>query len=147
MRNSNSPRSYLKDWYCHSIHMSNPVCISLKGCQGQIISLTMSWCPDIDRHTGHTPGAEMQQDRRYGSHNVFGAFQFSFLSPRLTIRAPCRGRCTEKDRGWDSWAPAAATDFGCCCMRSHFRNHCARKTDATVQILVSADLKKGSLSE
>lgn len=51
----------------------------------------MSWCPDIDKYnllvthrTNTIPGAGMHQDRRYGSHDVFAAFHFSFTRTELS---------------------------------------------------------------
>lgn len=151
------PCNYLNYWYWHSIHRSNPACISLKGCQGQSMSLTMSWCPDRDRystvsssHTGQT-SFQTQECSRTGDMEATVCLELCsspFLPSDWTLRASHRGRCgeKEKDRGWDSWAPAAVTDLTCSCVHSHFWNLYARKTDASVQILVLADLKRGSLS-
>lgn len=144
MKTQTPPCNYLKDWCGHSIHMSNPACMSLKGCQGQSMSLTMSQCPDIDRystipssHTGQTP-FQAQKCSRTGDMEATKCLELSsslFFPSDWALRAPHRGRCMEKekDRGWDSRAPAAVTDFSCSCMSSHFQKHCARKTDATVQ--------------
>lgn len=84
------PCNSLKDWYCHSIHTSSPACISLKGCQGQSMSLTTSQCPDKPRyssvsssHTGQTP-LQMQECSRTG--DMEGTVCLELSSPLF-----CRG--------------------------------------------------------